>query len=132
MVANLHLLLWFVTGVVFGAASNTSKTVCTVTLDGELPAFTPSNFHFSGAVRRYYIAAEETEWDYAPTGWDNWLGVCKMHTLSKEVVELTIPIQVPFNESARAQFAGYTQYGTKWLKALYRGYTDSHFIERVG
>jgi hypothetical protein len=92
MVANLHLLLWVVAGVVSGAASNTSKTVCTVTLDGELLAFTLSNFYFSGTVRRYYIAAEETEWDYALIGWDNWLGVCKMHTLSKEVVELTIMI----------------------------------------
>jgi FtsP/CotA-like multicopper oxidase with cupredoxin domain len=50
----------------------------------------------------------------------------------KEAAGLTVSIQVPFNESARAQFAGYTQYGTKWLKALYRGYTDSHFTERVG
>jgi hypothetical protein len=83
MVPNFFISLWFVTGVVLGAPSSTSKTVCTATLDGELPAFTPSNFHFSGAVRRYYIAAEETEWDYAPTGWDNWLGVGKMHTLSK-------------------------------------------------
>jgi hypothetical protein len=44
-------------------------------MDGRLPSPTPSDFHFSGNVRRYYIAAEEVEWDYAPTGWDNWLGV---------------------------------------------------------
>jgi hypothetical protein len=31
--------------------------------------------------------------------------------------------------SARAQYAGYTGYGTKWLKALYRGYTDSTFTK---
>lgn len=55
---------------------NGSLPSCTATLDGKLPSFTPSNFQFSGNVRRYYIAAEETEWDYAPTGWDNWLGVC--------------------------------------------------------
>jgi hypothetical protein len=47
---------------------------CAAKLDGKLPSFVPSNFHFSGNVRRYYIAAEEVEWDYAPTGWDNWLG----------------------------------------------------------
>jgi hypothetical protein len=39
-----------------------------VTLDGILPDSTPSDFGFCGTVRRYYIAAEETEWDYAPTG----------------------------------------------------------------
>lgn len=54
---------------------NRSRSTCTATLDGQLPSFTPSNFHYSGNVRRYYIAAEEVEWDYAPTGWDNWLGV---------------------------------------------------------
>ena len=48
---------------------------CATKMDGKLPSFVPSNFHFSGNVRRYYIAAEEVEWDYAPTGWDNWLGV---------------------------------------------------------
>jgi hypothetical protein len=45
-------------------------------MDGQLPSTVPLDFHFSGNVRRYYIAAEEVEWDYAPTGWDNWLGVC--------------------------------------------------------
>jgi hypothetical protein len=48
---------------------------CAATMDGQLPSFVPSNFHFSGTVRHYYIAAEEVEWDYAPTEWDNWLGV---------------------------------------------------------
>ncbi len=34
---------------------------------------------------------------------------------------------MPFDESPRAKSAGYLQYGTKWLKGLYRGYTDSSF-----
>jgi hypothetical protein len=38
-------------------------------------------------------------------------------------------IKVPFTLSARAQYSGYTQYGTRWLKALYRGYTDASFSE---
>jgi len=42
-------------------------------MNGSLP--TTSGFTFNGTVRRYYVAAEEVEWDYAPTGWDNWLGV---------------------------------------------------------
>jgi hypothetical protein len=77
MIDSLLVVLVTVIGVVSGAPSscNSSTPACTATLDGKLPAFTPSNFEFSGHVRRYYIAAEEVEWDYAPTGWDNWLGV---------------------------------------------------------
>jgi hypothetical protein len=48
---------------------------CSASMDGQLPSPTPADFQFSGNVRRYYVAAEEVEWDYAPTGWDNWLGV---------------------------------------------------------
>lgn len=40
-----------------------------------LPSPTPPGYVFSGNVRKYYVAAEEVEWNYAPTGWDNWLGV---------------------------------------------------------
>lgn len=69
------VLLSLFVSVVFAAPSEDSKQTCYSQLDGNLPSFTPSNFHFSGNVRRYYIAAEELEWDYAPTGWDNWLGV---------------------------------------------------------
>lgn len=48
---------------------------CAADLNGVLPSPTPSGFHFSGNVRTYYVAADEVLWDYAPTGWDNWLGV---------------------------------------------------------
>ncbi|KAL2217717.1 putative multicopper oxidase [Thermoascus aurantiacus ATCC 26904] len=48
---------------------------CKAHLNGQLPYYVPPNFHFSGTVRRYYVAAEIVTWDYAPTGWDNWLGV---------------------------------------------------------
>lgn len=94
------------------AASNgPSPTIlqkCAASMNGMLPSPTPPDFKWNGEVRRYYVAAEEVEWDYAPTGWDNWLGV-------------------PIEKSPRAQNAGALQYGTKWLKALYRGYTDSSF-----
>lgn len=94
------------------ASSSTSTPPCRATLDGKLPSQTPIDFHFSGNVRRYYIAAEEATWDYAPTGWDNWLGV-------------------PLNASPRVQHAGYTKYGTKWQKAVYRGYTDVTFSKKT-
>lgn len=48
---------------------------CAAGLDGKLPSNPPPDFHFSGNVRKYYVAADELEWDYAPSGWDNWLGV---------------------------------------------------------
>ncbi|RHZ57074.1 hypothetical protein CDV55_105750 [Aspergillus turcosus] len=88
---------------------------CLARLNGELPYYVPANFHFSGTVRRYYVAVGVETWDYAPTGWDNWLGV-------------------PFNESFRAQTWGYiansTTIGTRYDKALYRGYTDATFETR--
>ncbi|KAK5742376.1 hypothetical protein LTR17_003388 [Elasticomyces elasticus] len=90
------------------AALSPELESCAAGLNGQIPVPTPPDWDFSGTVRRYYVAAEEVEWDYAPSGWDNWLGV-------------------PMNVSPRANMAGANQYGTKWLKALYRGYTDSSF-----
>ncbi|KAI7720420.1 Cupredoxin [Hortaea werneckii] len=58
-------------------------------MNGILPSPTPSGYVFSGNVRKYYVAAEEVEWNYAPTGWDNWLGV-------------------PLSASPRAQMSGTT------------------------
>jgi len=97
-------------------ANSSSVQQCAANMNGILPSFTPSDFHFSGNIRRYYIAAEQETWDYIPSGWDNWLGV-------------------PLDVSPRANQAGYTKsagsYGTSWEKALYRGYTDPSFSERT-
>jgi FtsP/CotA-like multicopper oxidase with cupredoxin domain len=38
-------------------------------------------------------------------------------------------MQVPIDVSPRANSAGANRFGTKWLKALYRGYTDQTFSE---
>jgi manganese oxidase len=84
-------------------------------MDGALPSSTPSNFHFSGDVRQYYIVAEQELWDYVPTGWDNWLGV-------------------PINVSTRVYLADYTSPqspGLRWEKALYRCYTGATFSVRA-
>lgn len=105
-------LLSSTAAVAMPSSTNTpSPHACTATLDGQLPNQTPVNFHPSGNVRQYYIAAEEITWDYAPSGYDNWLGV-------------------PLPASPRAQRAGYTKYGTKWRKAVYRGYSDSTFTSK--
>lgn len=91
------------------ASVSATLASCAAGMNGQVPQPTPSDFHFSGNVRQYYISAEEVEWDYAPTGWDNWLGV-------------------PFDISPRVKASGYAGM-TKWEKALYRGYTDSSFTE---
>lgn len=41
---------------------------CKARMNGELPYYVPTNFSFSGNVRRYYVAAEVETWDYAPSG----------------------------------------------------------------
>ena len=116
----IHFLILLTFPVLFtftnaGTTSNSSASSlasCASSMNNALPSPTPSDFHFSGTVRRYYVAAEEITWDYAPTAWDNWMGV-------------------PFNVSPRALMAGYVEAGTKWQKALYRGYTDATFSTRL-
>ena len=117
MVFRLNHFVILLTFVVLFTSTNAGTTPnpsvsslasCAASMNNALPSPTPSDFHFSGTIRRYYVAAEEITWDYAPTGWDNWMGV-------------------PFNVSPRAQMAGYVEAGTKWQKALYRGYTDATF-----
>jgi hephaestin len=66
----------------------------------------------TGKTRTYYIAAEETEWDYAPLGIDMMTGK-------------------PFEGTA----AAYTQPGPNHIghvyrKAVYREYTDGTFATR--
>ncbi len=97
------------------ATNSTSLQQCKATFNGALPNIIPTDFHYSSQVRRYYIAAEEETWDYFPSGWDNWLGV-------------------PLSVSPRARLAGYIapgSLGTKWQKAVYRGYTDATFTTRT-
>ncbi|RUS16623.1 putative multicopper oxidase [Endogone sp. FLAS-F59071] len=64
----------------------------------------------TGVVRRYYIAAEEVEWDYAPSGYDLYQNQ-------------------PLDNPKTASWTTKTDYtiGTKYLKALYRQYTDATF-----
>ncbi|HTU47834.1 MAG TPA: multicopper oxidase domain-containing protein [Bryobacteraceae bacterium] len=60
-------------------------------------------------TRTYYIAADEVEWDYAPTG--------------TNLIEGR-----PFNANEKAFMeAGPTVIGRKAMKALYREYTDGSF-----
>lgn len=91
------------------ATSTSNYASCAAKMDGQLPNPTPVSFHFSGNVRRYYIAAELVDWNYAPTGWDNYMGL-------------------PLSQSPRAQYQNFGGRYT-YTKALYRGYTDSSFTQ---
>jgi FtsP/CotA-like multicopper oxidase with cupredoxin domain len=62
-----------------------------------------------GRVRTYYVAADEVEWNYAPEGMDHMTGK-------------------PFAGYAKVQTeSGPHRIGTKYLKAVYREYTDDSF-----
>lgn len=63
----------------------------------------------TGQVRTYYIAADEVVWDYAPSGRDQITGR-------------------PFDDTAKVFVQrGPGRIGSRYLKALYRGYTDASF-----
>ena len=66
-------LLWAIIGALVAACPTSpcdegTWDTCKARMDGHLPSYVPPNFHFSGNVRRYYVAAEIDTWDYAPTG----------------------------------------------------------------
>jgi FtsP/CotA-like multicopper oxidase with cupredoxin domain len=68
-----------------------------------LPAATPP------VVRTYYVAADEVDWNYAPSGLDKMMGM-------------------PFMGVAKTFTAhGPNRIGTVYRKALYREYTDESF-----
>ncbi|KAI4725720.1 Cupredoxin [Aureobasidium sp. EXF-10728] len=99
-----------------------ARSECEALMDSQLPgkSSVPTDFKFSGNVRTYYVAAEEVAWNYAPSGWDNWLGV-------------------PVQNSPHAAAAGYlnltgsigAKWGMEFQKAVYKGYTDNSFTNQT-
>ena len=70
-------------------------------------------YHPTGVVRAYYLQAQEVVWDYAPTG--------KNQITSK-----------PFDRVADTYVkSGAGRIGSRYLKCLYRGYTDATFTTPV-
>lgn len=65
----------------------------------------------SGKTHTYYIAADEVEWDYAPSGLDHMTGKQPEH-IAKRYVE-----------------RGPTRIGKVYRKAIYREYTDETFTK---
>lgn len=70
-------------------------------------------FHPSGTVRTYYVGADEVVWDYAPRGRNEITGK-------------------PFDDVAGV-FVGHgpQRIGTRYVKCLYRQYTDGTFRHRT-
>jgi FtsP/CotA-like multicopper oxidase with cupredoxin domain len=63
-----------------------------------------------GVTRTYFIAADEVVWDYAPLGFNNITGQ-------------------PFDDAANVFVQnGPNRIGSKYIKALYREYTDASFL----
>ena len=67
--------------------SSTQMQACAASMDGKLPAATPLGFQWNGVPRRYYVSAEQVEWDYAPTGVSR-IDVCcyGVHVLTAHIV----------------------------------------------
>jgi FtsP/CotA-like multicopper oxidase with cupredoxin domain len=64
-----------------------------------------------GVTRTYFIAADEVTWDYAPLGFNNITGE-------------------PFDDTANIYVQnGSDRIGSKYIKALYREYTDGSFTQ---
>src|SRR5512135_3212249 len=63
----------------------------------------------AGKLRTYYVAADEVEWDYAPSGIDQAMGM-------------------PFDaRAATYMVSGAHRIGRVYRKAIYREYTDATF-----
>lgn len=68
-----------------------------------------SDTNFQGQIRTYYIAADEMQWDFAPTGMNQITGK-------------------PFDDTANVYMeSGKDRIGKVSLKAVYREYTDDTF-----
>ena len=72
----------------------------------------------SGVVRRYYIAAEEVDWNYAPSG-------------RNEITGLTFGTSSSSDPREDNMIRSSTTIGRRVLKGMYKQYTDSSFNTAV-
>jgi FtsP/CotA-like multicopper oxidase with cupredoxin domain len=84
---------------------------CSLSLLGLLALATPADAaHHRGQVRHYYIAADEIDWDYIPTGHDGMM-----------------PNMPPSGYAKFYAESGRHLIGRRYRKAVFREYTDSTF-----
>jgi len=74
-----------------------------------------SHMSTGGKVRQYYIAAEEVEWDYGPSGMNKYDGGA---------------LTAPGSSSATFFTRSANRIGGKYMKTLYFEYTNASFSER--
>mmetsp|Transcript_13022 Transcript_13022/g.21321 ORF Transcript_13022/g.21321 Transcript_13022/m.21321 type:complete len:1121 (+) Transcript_13022:111-3473(+) len=101
--------IWQIKCQVFNHVERGMAATYTVT---DNPEYINQDFK-SDRIRPYYIAAEEVEWNYAPSG---------KNGLTNE----------PFNEDQEVfTKRGQNTIGSVYRKAVYRGYTDETFTTRI-
>src|SRR6187431_836561 len=103
--AAMKRLVWAVCLVAVGSLTQLAATPAAPRPKQDSPTA-------GGRVRTYYIAAEETEWDYAPLGIDMMTG----EPLAGTAAAYTQP--------------GPNHIGRLYRKAVYREYTDATFATR--
>src|SRR5580692_11375354 len=107
-------LLWVVCLFGVGGLVQLAATSARSLSAARLPRAQSAASTNTGAVRTYYVAAEEVEWDYAPLGMDMSTG--KAQPFEGATVAYTQP--------------GPNHIGHVYKKAIYREYTDATFTTR--
>ena len=82
--------------------------------NGNIAPVSIADANYQGQTRTYYIAADEVNWNYAPTGTNMITGV----QLANDSVASIYTI------------SGKDRIGSTYLKCLYRGYTDATFTKK--
>ena len=99
-------------GATLGAALIAVLAVCAPPPHGVTTAHTASHPTVAPSVRTYYVAAQEVDWDYAPTGINQIKGK-------------------PFDDQAKVFVEpGDTRIGRVYRKAIFREYTDATFTNQ--
>jgi FtsP/CotA-like multicopper oxidase with cupredoxin domain len=107
-------LVWAVCLFGLGGLAQLTATSARSLSAARLPRAQSAASTNTGAVRTYYVAAEEVEWDYAPLGMDMSTG--KAQPFEGAAVAYTQP--------------GPNHIGHLYKKAIYREYTDATFATR--
>jgi hypothetical protein len=94
-------------------AAHAAAAAAGMTGDGYWDQVGGATFRSNGKTRTYYVAADEVVWDYAPAG---------KNLITGEAFDETANV---FVESGPGRI------GSKYLKCLYRGYTDASFTKRT-
>ncbi|MBA3843021.1 MAG: multicopper oxidase domain-containing protein [Actinobacteria bacterium] len=118
--AALAAAIWF--GDLSGSGAGEAKASSSAPTMAGMTMATPAQhwadvggarFKSDGVTRTYFISADKVVWNYAPDARNDITGK-------------------PFDDVARTYAArGHGRIGSRYLKCIYRGYTDAHFHRRT-